>query len=373
MLRNRLAENPRAAARVSHAIRSATAENNWFEIDSTKVERLVSAPLPSAEKQLENLINWLKRSVGEEQLAPIQLLELPVLSAIVGTSEIETIEQLFRWAEKEGLVERSEDRKKVSLTPKAWTAAAQMPHIDTHKIDTHKNEPKAVELGHCPNCGPERRADVVARYEKRGGADHSVVWWIDDHMILECRGCGEVYFKLSHYFSEDEEYDTDPITGEMTTTIDPRVTYWPAPSRRARPNWFGKLGDRVLEQLLEEVYSALDADQRVLAAIGTRTALDRAMVILGAPEASGFANKLEVLEQKAFISGKEKEDLLALTDAGSAAAHRGWRPEVGELDTILDGTEAFLHRALVLGGAIRAMQANVPPKALTPKFSKAKK
>ncbi len=110
-----------------------------------------------------------------------------------------------------------------------------------------------------------------------------------------------------------------------------------------------------------------DGDQRVLAAIGARTVLDHAMVLVGANEADTFADKLKVLQSAGTISSEEKENLVVLTDAGSAATHRGWRPTTEQLATIFDGTEAFLHRAFVLKPAVKAMKASVPPRPKRPK------
>jgi len=140
------------------------------------------------------------------------------------------------------------------------------------------------------------------------------------------------------------------------------MTYWPAPTRRKRPEWIHQLEDDTLRDLLDEVYGALDADHRVLAAIGTRTALDRAMVLKGAMESSGFSEKLTELKKAGVISHQEQDLLTTLTDAGSAAAHRGWRPTPKELNTLMDGVEVFLHRTLILGSAIDAMKNDVPPR-----------
>jgi hypothetical protein len=181
-----------------------------------------------------------------------------------------------------------------------------------------------------------------------------------------------VYVQHEHIFSENEDYELNPATGEYEPALKPTVTYWPAPARRDRPEWLDKIKDEPLNRLLDEVYIALDADQRVLAAIGARTALDRAMVIKGATAAFGFDQKLEELKTSGLISEHEKDILVVLTDAGSAAAHRGWRPELNSLSTIMDGAEAFLHRLLILGDAVDAMKADVPPRPLRPKKQKNK-
>jgi hypothetical protein len=104
------------------------------------------------------------------------------------------------------------------------------------------------------------------------------------------------------------------------------------------------VSDQVLHGLLEEVYEALDADLRSIAAMGLRAALDRTFELAGADPAFGFAQKLATLEAQKVIAANEKELLLIMTDAGSAAAHRGWKPDLEELDSILAATEGLLQR-----------------------------
>lgn len=356
MFEQRLYNNPLGVARVSHAVRSRVSENKLFEINSTEVERLMNCPLPSSKGQLENLLKWIRREAGDE-LSFVKLPSDDVLSAIVGTSGPDNVKSLIERAQKEGHLELYKRHNTVRLL----TNPVRSEEADNRPTPATKAQSEVkIEKGHCPDCGPERSSDVVASHCDDWAHETIPIWTRDIYMILKCRGCGATYLKHAHYFSEDEEYDTDPETGEFQSHIDPTITYWPTPSRRARPNWFDELKDRALKQLLGEVYLALDADQRVLAAIGIRTALDRAMVLLGADESDNFARKLNALQEKELISISDKEILLVLTDAGGAAAHRAWRPEVSELNLILDGAESFLHRTLVYRTSITAMQ--VPPR-----------
>ena len=53
--------------------------------------------------------------------------------------------------------------------------------------------------------------------------------------------------------------------------------------------------------------------------------LDRAMVLAGETEANSFADKVRELRAGGVISQQEKDQLLTLTDAGSAAALIGCR------------------------------------------------
>jgi hypothetical protein len=367
MLPSRLDADPRAVARTSHAIRSLTSEDDWLEIDSTLIDDLTTRPLPPPPRQLANLISWLRQQAGDGAFISIDVTDRSTLAAIAGAANADGLDHLLRWAAKEDLLELSPDGKKVTLTSKGWESEK---NEEAAASDTRRTKLKVEAVkGHCPKCGPDRRADVVASHEESWENDDAAIWAIDTYNILRCRGCETVYVQRQHMFSEDWDYETNPETGHAETVLTPKVTYWPAPARRNRPDWLGKLEDSTLRGLLEEVYGALDADHRVLAAIGARTALDRAMVFKGATDAFGFAEKLDELKSSGIISQHEQDILIVLTDAGGAAAHRGWQPDAEKLSTIMDGAEAFIHRALVMSAAVAAMKEQVPKRPKRPNKS----
>jgi hypothetical protein len=126
-----------------------------------------------------------------------------------------------------------------------------------------------------------------------------------------------------------------------------RVTYWPAPTKRQLPPWVDTVlcwDDPELGDLITETYSALNNDARVLAALGLRTVFDRAAEDLGVDPALTFREKLDALEQIGKIGRSEKDALEVLTDAGGAAAHRGWKPSVDQLQTLMEIGEQFRMR-----------------------------
>jgi hypothetical protein len=55
-----------------------------------------------------------------------------------------------------------------------------------------------------------------------------------------------------------------------------------------------------------------------------------------------------------------------LTDAGSAAAHRGWSPTNTELDTMMEILEGFINRNLVLGNATLKLKGRLPARLPNP-------
>jgi Domain of unknown function (DUF4145) len=238
--------------------------------------------------------------------------------------------------------------------------------------------PPSPVKGHCPNCGPDRLADVVGHHHSRYDHEPSGIWGKVDYRILQCRGCELAYFQRDEIFSEDGE--ADPDTGEYY--IPHRITHWPAPpappapSKRKQPDWASPRFDLDSEQfgvdselyaidsdlasLFDDIYVALNNDLRVLSAIGIRMAFDRASELLGVDPAKSFAEKLVELAKLGRIGVSEKDTLDILTDAGSAAVHRGWKPKPEELDTMMNIIETFLYRTFILDAAAKRLKQNVP-------------
>ncbi len=205
-------------------------------------------------------------------------------------------------------------------------------------------------------------SDVVGHYVRRDEDEDSQVWGQIDYRILRCRGCGAVYFQTGRVFSEDEEYRTNPNSGENESYLPVTIEYWPAPTKREKPGWSFALPsiDEDLSSLFEEIYMALNNDLRVLSAIGIRTAFDRASALLKVDPSATFAEKLTALVKLGRIGMSEQEALETITEAGSAAAHRGWQPTAIELDTMMNILEGFLHRTFLLNAEAEKLKKRVP-------------
>lgn len=366
MLRSRLQSGPRVVARASHAIRSATSDEDWFAINSTNVDEIVSQPLPAPERQIELLLGYLRRQAEDSYLAEIEVDDLNALSAVVGAVDGTALLRLAQWAAQEGLLVVADSGRTMALTPKGWSKHQGNIPTSTTPVQIKQTEaPVRTTKGHCPRCGPDRRAQIKAAHEERWEDDNAGVWGSDTYNILKCGGCDTVYVQHENLFSENVDYEQD-AAGDWHTVSVPETKYWPSPSTRARPDWVDELDDDTLKSVLKEVYGALDNDHRILAAIGARTALDRAMVLLGAT-ADNFPSKLAELGDKGIVSLHEKDQLLVLTDAGSASAHRAWHPSATNLETVVAGMENFLHRTLVYGKDISAVRKDIPVRPKPPK------
>lgn len=202
--------------------------------------------------------------------------------------------------------------------------------------------------GHCPNCGADKWAEIEAEFEHTQAND--VVSCAYVHRILRCGGCDRIYFQTNSWFSED-----DPQDG-------PVVTHWPPPVRRKLPKWLFQLReiDNLLYLTALESNVAANQELYTLAAIGIRTIFDRSAEMLGVDPNLNFADKLSALDRMDKISGDERAALEILTDAGSAAAHRAWRPTAEQLDTMMDVIESFIHRSFFVSRAAAELASQVP-------------
>lgn len=239
-----------------------------------------------------------------------------------------------------------------------------------------------VQKAHCSQCGGIRNCDVRGEHVVREYDDHysCMIHW----RILQCRGCEFVFVETSSTNSEDYEpyYEHDGSVG--TRSVETK-RYWPALSKRQRPDWLTAFGVsdpgdgeiNALDAALLELYDALDADLRMLAGIGIRTAYDIASELLGIDTELTFAKKMDALVTTNRITSLDRSRLEAMIDAGSASAHRGWRPQPHDLETMMDVLEHFIYETFVsparkakMDAAAEKMKGGVPPRK--PRKPKAK-
>lgn len=370
MLHSRLDDDERASARISHAVRTHTTEENWFRIDSTNLDELAKSALPSVEAQTLNFLQWLAEGAGDDAHAAIEVSDYEALAGVVGTIDGERVETLQTYLEQKHLVEFIPEDC-LRITPDGWglleakTSANTVPSEPTQAVESVvpvTNPAPKVERSTCPKCGPDRQCEVVAFFGHTEHDNHAPMFETTNFSTLRCRGCGEIHIRRDVYFSENEDHVQDPYTGEWETIITPTRTYWPPLDRRKRAAWTFDISDPVAVSLLDEIYRALNGDMRTLAAMGVRSLLDRTFELAGADAGTTFGEKLDALSKLGVIGSSEKATLTVMTDAGSAASHRGWKPEVDDLDTLIDAAESVLHRVLVLTPSAERLKAQVPPR-----------
>lgn len=242
-------------------------------------------------------------------------------------------------------------------------SAAQHDLVDGEEM-AEASERKTIKE-HCPHCNGERTCVVHAVVDKR--------WdWSDDdgnsvnggveHSLLECQGCETVFYESSSWNTEDVEHYYSR-SGELRVSFNKEKNTYPKAESRTKPAWFDALSkvDESLYKILGEMYVAYDNRTLILAAIGLRTALDQATVVLGIDPALKFFEKMAALRDGGWIGDTEKDVLEVVTNAGNAAAHRGWEPDEHEAADLLMAMEVFLQRAFIVGKKALSIKERIPP------------
>lgn len=188
----------------------------------------------------------------------------------------------------------------------------------------------------CNSCLREMTHLVLSSVKRKGYADVSPdfgISWENTYEIFECQECNNTTFRIRHW-NDEAQWSHDKK--------DYHDSYYPPIVSRPKPIWFDKL-DIKFKEVLEEVYIALDANIRFLAAFGARTALDM-LIVDQIGDVGTFKEKLDKLESEGYMDSTEKELLYAVTEAGNAAAHRGFAPDEELLNSVIDILESLFDK-----------------------------
>jgi hypothetical protein len=206
-----------------------------------------------------------------------------------------------------------------------------------------------IERVHCNSCGQETKHEVIAQRRQEGSQpydDHISIWWVTTYTLFECCGCETVCLRKEFHFSE---WDNDTS----------QVEFFPPAMSRDLPVWSNRLPQEE-QELLTEIYRALAAGSARLVLMGARTLVDMFM-LRQIGDVGGFGQKLKKLQDEGYLSSKNREVLAAALDAGSASAHRGYKPSAEHLSAVMDIVENVLHADLLREDAGELRNA-VPPR-----------
>ena len=224
----------------------------------------------------------------------------------------------------------------------------------------------------CATCSGLRNCEIMG-YHAEADDDGLVTFWLR-HYILKCKGCDYSFFLHTSANSEDIDYSESP-DGTPDLAFNEQKTYWPSLLKRPEPSWFPVMkkskeyDSSKLDQPLFELYVALNNDLNILTAIAVRTCFDVVSEVCKVDESLPFAEKINELVKQGRIGIAQKARLGALIDAGGASAHRGWVPDLAEINLLVDLLEDFLQNLFAVPDLQRdldekaaKLSANVPPK-----------
>lgn len=198
----------------------------------------------------------------------------------------------------------------------------------------------------CNTCGVETEHDVtlLSTVSEEGLKENPITREIS---AISCRGCKTAAIR--------EKIVKKNTEGGQLIYKPPRL--W-----LQQPKWVeDEAIDNTVYGLLVEVYSAANDNQFRLLAMGVRAVLDYVMTYL-VNDIGGFEKKLDEMVKQEHISRKQKDMLLVVIDAGSATAHRGFKPPRDLLMQMIDVMGIIIRQHYITGPMLQTLKTHIPPR-----------
>ncbi|MCD6199174.1 MAG: DUF4145 domain-containing protein [Deltaproteobacteria bacterium] len=154
--------------------------------------------------------------------------------------------------------------------------------------------------------------------------------------VVQCKDCGTTTYCI------DTKIHPGSMIGDSYTK---NTEYFPPIPLRIKPEWYSYLTENY-QAILDEVYVALDNSLSFLSSTGARTALDQ-LIIEKIGDIGDFKTKVKKMVANKIIDETESAMLLAVIDAGSASAHRSYRPDNERINHMMDILEAIFYKLVV--------------------------
>ncbi len=203
----------------------------------------------------------------------------------------------------------------------------------------------------CGDCHRETSHEVKARYQWFWESDDRFFWLDNRYLITQFRGCNHVSFLHESLFSEDAPFGPDE-EAEYGRKI------YPPPSARPLPTWIDEV-PRELSEILSEAYSALQAGSCRLAAMGARATLEYLM-LSKIDDQGSFKNNVDEFISKGHLQPALKKTLISSLDVGSAAIHRGYKPDIEVLSELFDIIEGLMESTILFPKKAALIEKSVP-------------
>lgn len=197
--------------------------------------------------------------------------------------------------------------------------------------------------GYCGYCMKETTGFLVHEAADSWYLIGDGTYGTDRHYLLKCAQCANTFYQLVRTHSEDMSHEYDPA-GQPSVYFNEKFEHYPQKPRIERPSWLPNLMlvDHGLYRIMCEVYGAYDRELRILATSGIRTAIDRLLETRGIDPSWPFKKKIDAAANGRVLDPRLMESMETLVEAGSAAIHRNWAPEDGEVRELLNLLERII-------------------------------
>lgn len=221
---------------------------------------------------------------------------------------------------------------------------------------------------HCNRCSNTTKHESIFAedfYWSDEISDDFGVDGADKYELLKCGGCGSIQLRHTNWFSED----FDPETG----TAKLKRHYYPPPTYRKKPKWlypyvspsddalFYVVLEKNLEDIINEIYIALQNNALQLAVMGIRALLET-VIVHKCGDQGTFGGNLEAFYKAGYISTKQKELINSVLEAGHAAIHRGYKPKKHEVSCLMDISESIIEMIYINDFRMKGINGKIPAK-----------
>ena len=202
--------------------------------------------------------------------------------------------------------------------------------------------------GWCNSCLSETNHDLLYEKEDHGseeiGENFSIEWgtlW----KLIQCRGCEQVSLKRESWNSET--FDEHGRTAVDSVYFPPRIFRDLPPWLKSRP--FRRTCPRQIEQLMKELYIALQNGCHAAAAMLTRATFEHLMIHQIGDQGS-FGKNLKKFKGAGFVGEKQADVVSSMLEVGHASIHRSFIPQKEDIVTLVD----------ILEGALKVVYVDLP-------------
>ncbi|HEU6438721.1 MAG TPA: DUF4145 domain-containing protein [Nitratidesulfovibrio sp.] len=170
--------------------------------------------------------------------------------------------------------------------------------------------------------------------------------------LFSCNGCGYPFFKRIHLFSEYDEpigIYTFPETSGYGVRDEIDIT-----------QDLEECDDII--RIYKEIRSAINNQLFTLAAMGTRTLLDRSIVKITNEDAGTFKGNIDKAVSKNLISKVDQELLMPILDVGGRAAHMCYTPSEEDVKLWFGIVTTIIKYHIITPKRAEAAKSTIPPR-----------
>lgn len=210
----------------------------------------------------------------------------------------------------------------------------------------------------CNGCHRETVHDILFEKKDRGTEEFDEGFSIDFGLtlqVVQCRGCESFSMVRSSWNSEETDERGRP---EITTAYFPPRTFREFPAA-LKSDFINQVCPPEIENLLNELYVALQNDSRASATMLMRAVFEHMMIEKVGDEGT-FTDNLRRFEGEGYIGKKQREVVESMLEAGHASIHRAFIPKKEDVVALTDILESVLQVVYVQSSKAAEIKKRIP-------------